>query len=61
MNTAIKVKKPMLNKVIVINVVWMMMVTGMVGFSIALYGQKTDQVDNYGPYASAHSYVASQY
>lgn len=61
MNTAVKGKKNMLNKVLVINVVWMMMVTGMVGFSIALYGQKSDQIDTYGPYASAHSYVASQY
>ena len=51
----------MLDKVILINVVWMMMVTGMVGFSIALYDQKPDQAEGYGPYASAHSYVASQY
>ena len=51
----------MLNKVILINVVWMMMVTGMISFSIALYNQKPDQVEAYGPYASAHAYVASQY
>jgi hypothetical protein len=53
-------KKAMPDKVILINVVWMTMITGMLAFTVALYDQKADQSNVYGPYASAHSYVASR-
>ncbi|WFR97460.1 hypothetical protein [Rhizobium tumorigenes] len=61
MNTVTRRKKAMPDKVILINVVWMTVITGMLAFTVALYGQKADQSPVYGPYASAHSYVASQY
>lgn len=48
------------DKVILINVVWMTLITGMLTFTVALYGQKPDQTNVYGPYASAHSYLASR-
>ena len=50
----------MLDKVMMINVVWMTMITGMLAFTVALYDHKTDPSNVYGPYASAHSYVASR-
>ncbi len=49
------------DKVILINIVWMTVITGMLAFTVALYGQKADEFPVYGPYASAHAYMASQY
>jgi len=48
------------DKVILINVVWMTMIVGMLAFTVALYDQKADPSNVYGPYASAHSHVASR-
>jgi hypothetical protein len=54
-------KTHMLDKINLINVVWMTMVTGMLAATIALYDQKVDQSKVYGPFASARSFVTSQY
>lgn len=49
------------NKVTMINAVWMVMITGMLAATIALYDQKVDASKVYGPYASAHAAITSQY
>ncbi|KAA0694514.1 hypothetical protein DTW90_24705 [Neorhizobium sp. P12A] len=54
-------KKLMLDKMNLINLVWMTMVTGMLAATIALYDQKVDQSKVYGPFASARPFVTSQY
>ncbi|TCR85334.1 MULTISPECIES: hypothetical protein [Rhizobium/Agrobacterium group] len=51
----------MLDKMNLINLVWMTMVTGMLAATIALYDQKVDQSKVYGPFASARPFVTSQY
>ncbi|WP_200950873.1 hypothetical protein [Rhizobium sp. Root1220] len=49
------------NKITMINAVWMVMMTGMLAATIALYDQKIDTSKVYGPYASARVAVSSQY
>lgn len=57
-----KGKTYMLDKMNMINIVWMTMVTGMLAATIALYdNQKVDQSKVYGPFASARTYVTAQY
>ncbi|MGO4565695.1 hypothetical protein AB4Z52_11645 [Rhizobium sp. 2YAF20] len=51
----------MSNKVTMINIVWMMMISGMLAATFALYDQKVDPAKVYGPFASARPFVASQY
>lgn len=53
--------KVMLDKVSMINLVWMTMVSGMLVATIALYDQKVDQQQVYGPYASAQPFLSSHY
>jgi len=50
-------------KITMINVLWMVMVTGMLTATVALYdNQKIDASKVYGPYASARSVsVLGQY
>jgi hypothetical protein len=47
------------DKITMINVVWMMMISGMLAATVALYDQKPDQSKIYGPLASARSFVAT--
>ncbi len=47
------------DKITVINVVWMAMISGMLAATVALYDQKPDQSKIYGPFASARPLVAS--
>jgi len=54
-------EKNMPDKITVINVFWMAMVTGMLTATIALYDQKTDTSKVFGPYASARAPIVSQY
>lgn len=49
------------DKITVINVFWMAMVTGMLTATIALYDQKNDTSKVFGPYASARAPIVSQY
>jgi hypothetical protein len=49
------------DKITMINVVWMTVVTGMLAATIALYDQKVDQSKVYGPFASARPFISSQY
>ena len=49
------------DKITVINVFWMAMITGMLTATVALYDQKTDTSKVYGPYASARAPIVSQY
>jgi hypothetical protein len=49
------------DKVTIINVFWMAIVTGMLTATIALYGQQTDTSKAYGPYASTRTAMISQY
>ena len=49
------------NKITMINAVWMVMMTGMLAATIALYDHKVDASKVYGPYASARAAVMSQY
>jgi hypothetical protein len=49
------------DKVTMINVVWMTMISAMLVATVALYDHKPDQAKVYGPYASARSLAASQY
>jgi hypothetical protein len=51
----------MLNKVTMINAVWMVIMTGMIAATVTLYDQKVDASKVYGPYASARTAVMSQY
>ena len=48
-------------KITMINVLWMVMVTGMLTATVALYDQKVDTSKVYGPYASARTAVLGQY
>lgn len=61
MQIVLKRKKHMSNKVTMINIIWMMMISGMLAATIALYDQKMDPAKVYGPFASARPFVASQY
>jgi hypothetical protein len=58
---ALKRKNYMPDKITMINVVWMTVVTGMLAATIALYDQKVDQSKVYGPFASARPFISSQY
>ncbi len=50
------------DKITMINVLWMAMITGMLTATVALYDQKTDNSKVYGPYASARAAIVnSQY
>ncbi|MBB3966584.1 hypothetical protein ACIQUB_27460 [Rhizobium sp. NPDC090275] len=49
------------NKITMINAVWMVMMTGMLAATVALYDQKVETSKVYGPYASARTSVVSQY
>ncbi len=49
------------DKITLINIVWMTMVSGMLAATITLYDQKSDQSKVYGPFASARPFVTSQY
>ncbi|MBB4277301.1 MULTISPECIES: hypothetical protein [Rhizobium] len=49
------------DKITIINVFWMAMITGMLTATVALYDQKTDTSKVYGPYASARTAIISQY
>ena len=51
----------MSNKVTMINIVWITMISGMLAATIALYDQKMDHAKVYGPFASARPFVTSQY
>ena len=48
-------------KITMINVVWMAMITGMLTATVALYDQKVDTSEVYGPSASARTAVLGQY
>ncbi|WP_176439380.1 hypothetical protein [Rhizobium esperanzae] len=48
-------------KITMINVLWMVMVTGMLTATVALYDQKVDTSKVYGPYASARTAVLGQH
>jgi hypothetical protein len=61
MQIVLKRKKHMSNKVTMINLVWITMISGMLAATIALYDQKIDHAKVYGPFASARPFVASQY
>jgi hypothetical protein len=57
-------EEKMPDKITIINVFWMAMITGMLTATIALYDQKTDTskvYGPYGPYASARTAMISQY
>ncbi|MEZ2132913.1 MULTISPECIES: hypothetical protein [unclassified Sinorhizobium] len=49
------------DKITMINVVWMAMITGMLTATITLYNKKPEEAKIYGPYASAKSVIARQY
>ena len=49
------------DKVTMINVVWMTLISAMLAATVALYDQKPDQSKVYGPFASARSFASSQY
>jgi len=49
------------DKITVINVFWMAMITGMLTATVALYDQKNDASKVYGPYAAARAAIVSQY
>ncbi|MET3854770.1 MULTISPECIES: hypothetical protein [unclassified Rhizobium] len=49
------------DKITVINVFWMAMITGMLTATVALYDQKPDTSKVYGPYAAARTAIVSQY
>ena len=51
----------MFDKVTMINVVWMAVITGMLTATVALYDQKVEASKVYGPYASARAAIVSQY
>ena len=54
-------EKNMPDKITVINVFWMAMITGMLTATVALYDQKPDTSKVYGPYAAARTAIVSQY
>lgn len=54
-------EEDMPNKITMINAVWMVMMTGMLAVTVALYDHKVDASKVYGPYASARAAVMSQY
>jgi hypothetical protein len=54
-------EKKMPDKITVINVFWMAMITGMLTATVALYDQKNDASKVYGPYAAARAAIVSQY
>jgi hypothetical protein len=56
-----KRKNAMPDKITLINLVWMTMISGMLAATITLYDQKVDQSKVYGPFASARPFVTSQY
>jgi hypothetical protein len=47
------------DKITLINVVWMAMISGMLVATVALYDQKPDQSKIYGPLASARPFITS--
>lgn len=49
------------DKITMINVVWMAMITGMLTATITLYNKEPKDTNVYGPYASAKSVIAGQY
>lgn len=59
LHIAVRRKQSMPDKITLINVVWMTMISGMLAATIALYDQKPDQSKIYGPFASARSFTAS--
>lgn len=54
-------EEKMPDKITIINVFWMAMITGMLTATIALYDQQTDTSKVYGPYASTRTAMISQY
>ncbi|AJD41240.1 hypothetical protein [Rhizobium mongolense] len=61
MRYAARRENKMPDKITIINVFWMAMITGMLTATVALYDQKTDTSKVYGPYASARTAIISQY
>ncbi|TCL73963.1 hypothetical protein EV286_103497 [Rhizobium sp. BK251] len=49
------------DKISIINVIWMAMITGMLTATVALYDRQADHSKVYGPFASARQVIASQY
>jgi hypothetical protein len=49
------------DKVTMINIVWMTLISSMLAATVALYDHKPNQAKVYGPYASVRPLVTSQY